>query len=104
MTKQEFCDITSKILGVKTTQLGEGSSVDKGWLKLVFDKLNSNVGHEVKATKHNLFEGILTLLGADLSTEFFEGGKSEGSTVTAEGIEKIATYFQEVSNNSDTGN
>ena len=94
MTKQEFCNLTSKILGVKTTKLGEGSSVDKGWLKLVFDKLNSNVGHEVKATKHNLFEGILTLLGADLSTEFLEGGTSEGSTVTAEGIEKIATLLQ----------
>lgn len=94
MTKQEFCDVTSKILGVKTTKLGAGSSVDQGWLKLVFDTLNSNVGHEVKATKHNLFEGILTLLGADLSTEFFEGGKSEGSTVTAEGIEKVATLLQ----------
>lgn len=94
MTKQEFCNLTSEILGVKTTKLGVGSSVDIGWLKLVFDKLNSNVGHKVKATKHNLFEGILTLLGADLSTEFLEGGTSEGSTVTAEGIEKIATLLQ----------
>ena len=98
MTKQEFCNLTSEILGVKTTKLGVGSSVDIGWLKLVFDKLNSNVGHKVKATKHNLFEGILTLLGADLSTEFLEGGTSEGSTVTAEGIEKIATLGSDLQN------
>lgn len=94
MSKQESCNLIAKILGLQTTKLGKGSSVDKVWLELVFDKLNSNVGHEVKATKHNLFEGILTLLGAESSNEFFEGGKSEGSTVTAEGMEKVVTLLQ----------
>jgi len=94
MSKQESCDIISKILGADRTLLGKGSSLDKNWLKLMFDKLNSNVGHVVKPTKHGWFEGILCLLGAESSTEFFERGKSEGSTVTAEGMEKISTQLQ----------
>ena len=94
MSKQDFCDIVAQILGLEIIKLGKGSSVEKEWLKLVFDKLNSNVGRETKGTKHSLFEGTLILLGADSSTEFFEEGKSEGSTVTAEGMEKVATLLQ----------
>ena len=94
MAKQEFCDTISSFLGIPDTKLGPGSSVDKDWLALIFDKLNHNIILEIKPTKHNLFDGILYLLGAESSSEFYEKSKSEGSTITAEGMEKIATLLQ----------
>ena len=94
MTKQDSCDMISEILGVEETRLLKGSTVKKEWLEIVFDKLNLEIGYVVKRIKHDLFEGILSLLGAESSTEFLVRSKSEGSTVTAGGMERVVNQLQ----------
>ena len=94
MTKQESCDEISNFLAVPKTILGAGSSVDKDWLICILDELYPDVNTGGEYTKHEIFDNILMSLGADPSTEYYEGGKSHGSTITLKGINAILNLLK----------
>lgn len=94
MTKQESCDEISNFLAVPKTILGAGSSVDKDWLICILDELYPDMNTGGDYTKHEIFDNILMSLGADPSTEYYEGGKSHGSTITLEGINAILNLLK----------
>ena len=92
MTKQESCNRVSELLGIDTVEVLKGSTIPEDFLWEIFDALNTNISHEVKDSKHSIFDGIMLLLGAESVSEDFENNpdKSSGGTITNLGIEKVA--------------